>query len=86
MKGRGPHVKWMKQIDRERGTVTYSVIQGYRMRNRLKQYGFRWVPTAKKWVYTISLTEKSRIEEIERDLRGSESTDFGPIGPVVVRG
>ncbi|MEZ4715233.1 MAG: hypothetical protein R2851_03975 [Caldilineaceae bacterium] len=47
----------MKQIDAERGTVTFSVIQGYRMRNRLKQYGFR-VPAGKKCLHGSS--EKMR--------------------------
>lgn len=79
-------MKWMKQIDAENEVVTFSVIQGYRMRNRLKKYGFRWVSAGKKWVCTVPLKDAARIKQIEEDLRGSESKNFGPIGPQVFRG
>lgn len=77
---------WMKRIDGQNGTVTFAVIQGYRMRKHLKKMGFRYEPKGKKWVCVVDHANDARIGQIEALLKASDTGDLGPKFPSVFRG
>ena len=77
---------WMKRVDHQNNTVTFAVIQAYRMRKHLRKMGFHFESKGKKWVCVVESANVARIDRIETFLRASATGDLGPKFPSVFRG
>jgi hypothetical protein len=63
-------VRWLKESNTATDVITYSVVNGYHLRQRLGPLGFHFDDRMKKWSCTVASAEVARIEQIETLLKG----------------
>lgn len=84
--GRGCELHWMRKTDPQAGIVTFTVIDGHHMHDRLTSLGFQFDERRDSWSCSLTASDE-RVGRIEAMLRASEGRGrTGPNIPRTVRG